>query len=85
MNLRGELGTTLMTLASIDKLKLTLGVEAGELEKVKPGQEVEVQSHRSDSKPFKETVRRVGRAIDPKTRLVSVFLEFAPGRGPIVR
>jgi RND family efflux transporter MFP subunit len=72
-------GKTLMTLAATDKLRLTVGVEAGDLEKVKEGQEVELQSQSRNSGPVKVTVRRTGRAIDPNTRLVPIFLEFPPG------
>jgi RND family efflux transporter MFP subunit len=72
-------GTTLMTLAAIDKVRLTIGVEAGDLDKIKQGQEVELQSQSPNSKPFKVTVLRMGRAVDPKTRLVPVFMEFLPG------
>jgi RND family efflux transporter MFP subunit len=72
-------GTTLMTLAATEKLRITVGVEAGELEKVKKGQEVELQSPLPGREPFKVTVRNTGAAVDPNTRLVPVFIDVPSG------
>jgi len=72
-------GTTLMTLAATEKLRITVGVEAGELEKVKQGQEVELQSPLPGRKPFKVTVRNTGAAVNPDTRLVPIFIDVPAG------
>lgn len=68
-------GTTLMTLAQTDKLRLTLGVEPSDIDKVKPGQEIDLTSPLPGRAPFKSKVRGIGAAIDPQTRLVPVFVD----------
>ena len=72
-------GTTLMTLAATEKLRITVGVEAGELEKIKKDQEAELQSPLQGRKPFKVRVRNSGAAVDPNTRLVPVFIDVPAG------
>lgn len=67
-------GATLMTLAQTDKLRLAVGIEPSDIEKVTPGLPVRLVSPLSGRKPFKATVRSVGAAIDPKTRLVPAFM-----------
>jgi RND family efflux transporter MFP subunit len=77
---RVSAGTTLMTLAEIEnKLRLMIGVEPSDLDKVKVGQEVEIGSPLPGRKPFKTKVYRVGASIDPKTRLAPVFVEVPIG------
>jgi membrane fusion protein (multidrug efflux system) len=68
-------GTTLMTLAQTDRLRLTVGIEPSDFEKVKPGQEIDLASPLPGRAPFKSKVRGVGAAIDPQTRLVPVFVD----------
>jgi RND family efflux transporter MFP subunit len=56
-------GAPLMTLSRPDHLILSVGVEAGALEKV----------------PSEGKVKRIGIAVDPKTRQVPVFVEVPDG------
>jgi membrane fusion protein (multidrug efflux system) len=70
-------GTPLMTLATSDKQRLVIGIEASDLALVKPGLSVSVAP--SGRAPFAATVRSVGGAIDPKMRLVPAFIDVPPG------
>jgi RND family efflux transporter MFP subunit len=70
-------GTALMTLAESDKLRLSVGIEPTEIDKVKPGQPVNLISDLPGRKPFDGKVRGIGAAIDPKTRLLPVTVDIA--------
>ena len=70
-------GAPLMTLAETEKLRLGVGVEPSEIEKVKPGQPVTLVSLVDDKKSMSAKVKSVGAAIDPKTRQVPVFINLS--------
>jgi RND family efflux transporter MFP subunit len=72
-------GQALMTLQRPDQIILSVGVEPAELEKVKVGQPVHLESYVAKRKPMDGAVKRIGAAIDPKLRLVPVFVEVPPG------
>jgi len=72
-------GAPLMTLSRPDHLILSVGVEAGALEKVKPDLPVHLTSLLPGRKPSEGTVKRIGIAVDPKTRQVPVFVEVPDG------
>jgi RND family efflux transporter MFP subunit len=72
-------GQALMTLQKTDQIILSVGVEPAELEKVKVGQTAHLESYVAKRKPMDGTVKRIGAAIDPKLRLVPVFVEVPPG------
>jgi membrane fusion protein (multidrug efflux system) len=67
-------GATLMTLAETDRVRLSVGIEPAQIGRVKPGLAVGLQSLLPGRKPIETEVKTVGAAIDPKTRLVPVFL-----------
>ncbi len=72
-------GTALMTLAETDKVRLNIGIEPSQISRLKAGLPVELESLVPGRTPIKAKVRGVGAAIDPKTRLVPVAIELAPG------
>jgi membrane fusion protein, multidrug efflux system len=72
-------GAPLMTLSRIDQVVLSVGVEPTDIGKVKPGQPVKLTSFLAGRKPIEGTVRGVGGAIDPKTKLVPVTIDIPPG------
>jgi membrane fusion protein (multidrug efflux system) len=72
-------GAPLMSLSRPDHLILSVGVEAGALEKVKPELPVHLTSLLPGRKPSDGTVKRIGIAVDPKTRQVPVFVEVPDG------
>ena len=68
-------GAPLMTLSRPDHLILSVGVEADALAKVKSDQPVHLTSLLPGRKPRDGKVKRIGIAVDPKTRQVPVFVE----------
>jgi membrane fusion protein (multidrug efflux system) len=72
-------GAPLMTLSRTDRIILSVGVEAGALAKVKPDMPVHLASLLPGRKPSEGKVKRVGVAIDLKTRQVPVFIDIADG------
>jgi membrane fusion protein (multidrug efflux system) len=72
-------GAPLMTLSRPDHLILSVGVEVGALEKVKPELPVHLASLLPGRKPSEGKVKRIGIAVDPKTRQVPVFVEVPDG------
>jgi RND family efflux transporter MFP subunit len=72
-------GAPLMSLSRPDHLILSVGVEAGALEKVKPDLPVHLTSLLPGRKPSDGKVKRIGLAVDPKTRQVPVFVELPDG------
>jgi RND family efflux transporter MFP subunit len=72
-------GAPLMTLSRTDHIILSVGVEASALDKVKPDLPVHLTSLLPGRKPSDGKVRRIGVAIDMKTRQVPVFIELADG------
>jgi len=69
-------GAQLMTLTRFDQLVLIVGVEPGRIDKVKAEQPVRLESLSSAREPISGKVRRVGAAIDPKTRLASAIIDM---------
>ncbi|HEY3639548.1 MAG TPA: efflux RND transporter periplasmic adaptor subunit [Xanthobacteraceae bacterium] len=79
-------GTALMTLAETDKLRLSIGIEPAQIDRIKVGLAVNLESLLPGSRPIETRVKGVGAAIDPKTKLVPVAVELAdksalPGEG----
>jgi RND family efflux transporter MFP subunit len=72
-------GAPLMTLSKTDQIILSVGVEASALDKVKPDQPVHLESLLPGRKPSEGKVKRIGAAIDQKTRQVPVIVELAAG------
>jgi membrane fusion protein (multidrug efflux system) len=72
-------GAALMTLSRTDQVILSVGVEPSALDKVKPDQPVNLVSQLPGRKPLEGKVKRVGAAIDLKTRLVTTVIEVPPG------
>ena len=72
-------GAPLMTLSRTDRIILSVGVEASALDKVKPDLPVHLTPLLPGRKPSDGKVRRIGVAIDMKTRQVPVFIELADG------
>jgi membrane fusion protein (multidrug efflux system) len=72
-------GAPLMTLSRTDHIILSVGVEASALAKVKPDLPVHLSSLLPGRKPSDGKVKRIGIAIDMKTRQVPVFIEIADG------
>jgi RND family efflux transporter MFP subunit len=72
-------GAPLMTLSRPDRLILSVGVEAGALDKVKPDLPVHLTSLLPGRKPSDGKVKRIGVAVDQKTRQVPVFVEVPDG------
>ncbi|HEY6258359.1 MAG TPA: efflux RND transporter periplasmic adaptor subunit [Xanthobacteraceae bacterium] len=72
-------GAPLMTLSRTDRIILSVGVEASALDKVKPELPVHLTSLLPGRKPSDGKVKRIGSAIDMKTRQIPVFIEIADG------
>jgi membrane fusion protein (multidrug efflux system) len=68
-----------MTLSRTDQVILIAGIEPSALEKVKPEQPVNLTSQLPGRTPIEGKVKRVGAAIDPKTRLVPTVIEVPLG------
>jgi membrane fusion protein (multidrug efflux system) len=69
-------GTALLTLTRTDALVLIVGVEPSRIDKVQPEQLVKLEALSTGKKPMDGKVRRVGAAIDPKTRLGSAIIDM---------
>ena len=72
-------GAPLMTLSRTDQVILSVGIEPSVLDKVKPDLPVNLVSQMTGRKPLEGKVKRVGAAIDMKTRLVPTVIEVPPG------
>jgi membrane fusion protein (multidrug efflux system) len=72
-------GAPLMTLSRTDQVILSVGIEPSALDKVKPDQPVNLVSQLPGRKPLEGKVKRVGAAIDMKTKLVPTVIEVPPG------
>src|SRR6202049_3255047 len=72
-------GAPLMTLSRTDQVILSVGIEPSALDKVKPDQPVNLTSQLPGRKPLEGKVKRIGAAIDMKTRLVPTIIEVPPG------
>jgi RND family efflux transporter MFP subunit len=72
-------GAPLMTLSRPDHLILSVGVAASALAKVKPDQPVHLTSLLPGRKPCEGKVKRIGVAVDQKTRQIPVFVEVPAG------
>ena len=72
-------GAPLMTLSRTDQVILSVGIEASQLDRVKPDLPVNLVSQLPGRKPIEGKVKRVGAAIDTKTRLVPTIIEIPPG------
>jgi RND family efflux transporter MFP subunit len=72
-------GAPLMTLSRTDQIILSVGIEAGALTKVKPDLPVHLTSLLPGRKPSDGKVKRIGVAIDPKTRQIPIFIEIPQG------
>lgn len=73
-------GTPLVTIASDEHLEVRLGVEAGDLAQVAPGQAVTlVSSHRPDAGTVVSAVRIAGGSLDAVTGAAEVRVPVPPG------
>jgi membrane fusion protein (multidrug efflux system) len=72
-------GAPLMTLARTDQVILSVGVVPSALAKVKPDLPVHLTSLSPGRKPADGKVKRIGAAIDMKTRQVPVIVELPAG------
>ena len=72
-------GTSLMTLAETDKIRLRVGIEPSQIDRLKVGQAVDLESQMPGRGPIKTRVKGLGAAIDPKTRLVPVAVTLPNG------
>jgi membrane fusion protein (multidrug efflux system) len=72
-------GAPLMTLSRTDQVILSVGVEPSALAKVKPDLPVHLASLLPGRKPSEGKVKRIGAAIDAKTRQVPVIIELPQG------
>jgi RND family efflux transporter MFP subunit len=71
-------GAPLMTLSRTDQVILSVGIVPAALDKVKPDQPVDLTSQMPGRKPLEGKVKRIGAAIDMKTRLVPTIIELPP-------
>jgi RND family efflux transporter MFP subunit len=72
-------GAALMTLSRIDQVILSVGIVPTTLDKVKPDQAVNLTSQLPGRKPLEGRVKRVGAAVDMKTKLVPTVIEVPLG------
>jgi len=70
-------GTTLMQLGHPDRLKVILGVEPADINQVKSGNTVLLQSALSPYIQIHAVVDRVLHAVNPQTRLVDVLVRLS--------
>jgi RND family efflux transporter MFP subunit len=70
-------GAPLMTLAETAKLRLSVGVEPSEQGKVMVGQPVTLESVLPERTSVETKVKRVGGAIDPKTKLLPLSIDLS--------
>lgn len=71
-------GTSLMTLAETDKVRLSVGIEPSDLNRLKVGLAVDLESLVPGRGSIKTKVKGLGAAIGPK-RLVPVTIELPNG------
>jgi RND family efflux transporter MFP subunit len=69
-------GTALLTLTRTDALVLMVNVEPSRIDKVQAEQQVKLEALSTGKKPMEGKVRRVGAAIDPKSRFVPVLVDM---------
>jgi RND family efflux transporter MFP subunit len=69
-------GTALLTLTRTDALVLMVNVEPSRIDKVQPEQQVTLEALSTGKKPMEGKVRRVGAAIDPKSRFAPVLIDM---------
>jgi RND family efflux transporter MFP subunit len=72
-------GASLMTLAETDKVRLNVGIEPSDLGRLKVALAVDLESLVPGRNPIKAKVKGLGAAFDPRTKLVPVAIELAPG------
>jgi RND family efflux transporter MFP subunit len=72
-------GTSLMTLAETDKIRLQVGIEPSQIGRLKVGQAVDLESQVPGRGSIKTKIKGLGAAIDPKTRLVPVSVTLPNG------
>jgi RND family efflux transporter MFP subunit len=70
-------GTTLMQLGHPDRLKVILGVEPADINQIKTGNTVLLQSALSPDRKVHAKVDRVLHAVNPQTRLVDVLVRLS--------
>jgi RND family efflux transporter MFP subunit len=70
-------GTSLMTLAETDQVRLNVGIEPSQIGRVRAGLAVDLKSLVPGRGAIKTKVKGLGAAIDPKTRLVPVVIELS--------
>lgn len=76
-------GAPLITISAASQFEARLGVEAGEVGGISPGQSVELSSaNREESEKVLSNVRAVGGALDPLTGAAAVFVPV-PGGAPL--
>jgi RND family efflux transporter MFP subunit len=72
-------GAPLLKLARTDRVILSVGVNLGDLEKVKPDLPVHLASLSPDRKPSDAKVKRIGASISMATRQIPVFIDLPVG------
>lgn len=73
--------TPLLRLARSDRLQVRLGVEPADIQRVRPGQAVEVTPLHGPAERIASRAKRVSGQIDPKTRLAEVVVPLTPAPG----
>jgi RND family efflux transporter MFP subunit len=72
-------GTSLMTLAETDRIRLRVGIEPSSIDRLKVGQAVDLESQMPGRGPIKTKIKGLGAAIDQMTRLVPVAITLPNG------
>ncbi|MBI5587363.1 MAG: efflux RND transporter periplasmic adaptor subunit [Deltaproteobacteria bacterium] len=74
-------GAALLRLADPNRLRVRLGVEVEDIERVHQGQRVDISPIFSGASPVRGAIRQVYRKVDPNTRLAEavVPLQTSPG------
>lgn len=71
-------GATLMNLTRLDGLVVTVGVDPGERNRIRPGQQVHLQ-RLGGGTALEGRIRRIDGVLNPKTRMVDADIAVAPG------
>lgn len=81
---RVQAGTLLMTIGSLKKLWISLGVEPEDINQIKPGMPVAITPIFGNQSTIQTVIKQVHRLINPQTHLVDVIAALNMGNNAIL-
>jgi membrane fusion protein (multidrug efflux system) len=76
---RIQAGTTVLKLARSDRVRITVGLEPEQAQRVRPGMAAEVVAVFAPERKLEGTVQGVGGTLNPTSKLVDTWIGLAPG------